>query len=125
VLPTGNTANAMQVVTGGIKNVNKTSFSFHHEAKQPNISKLSSYPSSGKKEQKSRCCTADVFLGQYVNQLYSNKKWPNLFFFSTACSYPTLSPEIQLKSTLYPDSPTLEGAKIYYSDASVLEKKTT
>jgi len=77
----------MQVVTGGIKNVNKTSFSFHHEAKQPNISKLGSYPSSGKKEQTSRC-TADVFLGQSVNKLYNNKKWPNLFFFPLLAHIP-------------------------------------
>ena len=34
-----------------------------------------------KKEQASRCCTADVCLCQSVNQLYNNKKWPNLFFF--------------------------------------------
>ena len=34
-----------------------------------------------KKEQASRCCTADVWLNQSQNQLYNNQKWPNLFCF--------------------------------------------
>ena len=34
-----------------------------------------------KKEQVTRCCTADVCLGQSVNQLYKTEIRPNLFFF--------------------------------------------
>ena len=34
-----------------------------------------------KKEQVSRCCTADVCLCQSVNQLYNNQTLPNLLFF--------------------------------------------
>ena len=37
-----------------------------------------------KKVQASRCCTADVCLHQYVNQLYNNKKMTKLVLFSTA-----------------------------------------
>ena len=40
-------------------------------------------PSSGKK---SRCCTADVYVHQSVNQLYNNNKMPKeVLLFSTAC----------------------------------------
>ena len=37
-----------------------------------------------KKEQASRCCTTDVWLHQFVNQLYNNQKRGKLVF-STAC----------------------------------------
>ena len=40
--------------------------------------------SSGKKEQASRCCIADVFLCQSENQLYNNKKIDKPALFSTA-----------------------------------------
>ena len=40
-----------------------------------------------KKEQASWCCTDD----QYVNQLYNNQKWPNLFFF------PLLAAELAMR----------------------------
>ena len=39
--------------------------------------------SSGKKEQASHCCTADVCLCQSVNQLYNNPKMAKLVLFST------------------------------------------
>ena len=38
-----------------------------------------------KKEQSSRCCTADVFLSQPLNQLYNNQKIDKLVLFSTSC----------------------------------------
>ena len=41
-----------------------------------------------KKEQASRCCTADVCLCQSVNQRYNNKKLTNLFFFPLFVIYP-------------------------------------
>ena len=41
-----------------------------------------------KKEQVSRCCTADVCLRQCVNQLCNNKKMAKLVLFPTACSQP-------------------------------------
>ena len=51
-----------------------------------------------KKEQAIRCCTADVFLCQSVNQLYNNHKMTKLVLFSTACLFgspvPSLDPEV-------------------------------
>ena len=38
-----------------------------------------------KKEQGSRCCTADVCLRQSVNQLYNNQRMTKVVLFSTAC----------------------------------------
>ena len=45
------------------------------------------FPSSGKKEHGSRCCTADVCLRQSVNQLYNNQKGAKVVLFSTACFF--------------------------------------
>ena len=39
-----------------------------------------------KNEQVSRCCTADVYLRQCLNEQYNNQKMAKLVFFSTACS---------------------------------------
>ena len=54
-----------------------------------------------KKEQARRCCTTDVCLHQSVNQLYNNKKWPNLFFFPLLDYAPALQGKYSLnKATL-------------------------